>query len=101
MRKGLIIMMAGLAVHQVLYSQAIGGNLQVAALAVASIGAADYAQALGRKPVWGLLAFLASPGVLILVIALKPRLDESTTAASNNTSEGIRQPADGLPKPSM
>ncbi len=87
MRKALIVMMAGLAVHQVLYSQAMGGPFQIVALGVASVGAAQYAQALGRKPIWGLLAFLATPGILILVVALRQKTKEPNKESSNQNLE--------------
>jgi len=97
MRKALIVIAAGLALHQILFWQCVGLPIQVIALALASVGGALYAQALGRKPIWGLLAFLASPGVLIIFLVLKEK-QKQETGTSNQASEAIAPQSGAQPQ---
>lgn len=93
-KHGLITMAAGLALHEITFGIRTMPFFQVSGLALAAVGAGIYAQALGKRTAWGLLALLSSPGLLLLFILL-PSPTKTKNEASNQASHATSEPAPG------
>jgi hypothetical protein len=92
LRRGLIIMAAGLSLHEITFAFRTMPFLQVGGLALETIGAGIYAQALGKRTAWGLLALLSCPGILLLFILLSPE-SIAKNGTPNQASDVTSEPA--------